>query len=132
MGIDFNTTEEFPPDDTGYGFDNIGDVLTISPLLLEKYFEAAEKIVAKAVPTVAKQMREKTIEGNQLKGEGVNGENLNFYKKANIGYTTKLDTDGDYKITLDLNVRGSFNFDGGKAAVVFKMDGEEKLRREFK
>ena len=37
MGIDYRTEEEFPPDDTGYGFDNIGDVLTVSPLLLEKY-----------------------------------------------------------------------------------------------
>ena len=31
MDVYFNTTEEFPPDDTGYGFDNIGDVLSISP-----------------------------------------------------------------------------------------------------
>ena len=42
MGIDFRTDEEFPADDSGYGFDNIGDVLTISPLLLEKYVQAAE------------------------------------------------------------------------------------------
>src|SRR6266850_7483620 len=34
MGFDFKTDEEFPPDDTGYGFDNIGDVLTMSPMLL--------------------------------------------------------------------------------------------------
>ena len=39
LGYDFKTTEEFPADDTGYGFDNIGDVLSVSPLLLEKYFE---------------------------------------------------------------------------------------------
>ena len=53
MGVDFNTTEEFPPDDTGYGFDTIGDVLSISPLLLEKYIHAAETIVNQSVPTVA-------------------------------------------------------------------------------
>jgi cytochrome c553 len=50
MGIDYDTQTEFPPDDTGYGFDTIGDVLTISPMLLEKYMIAAEKIVALAVP----------------------------------------------------------------------------------
>ena len=49
MGIEFKAAEEFPPDDTGYGFDNIGDVLTVSPLLLEKYMQAAETIVAVAV-----------------------------------------------------------------------------------
>ncbi len=52
MGVDFDTTAEFPPDDTGHGFDNIGDVLTLSPLLLEKYLAAARAIVMQAVPTV--------------------------------------------------------------------------------
>ncbi len=50
MGVDFDVAAEFPPDDSGFGFDNIGDVLTLSPLLLEKYISAAETIVAKAVP----------------------------------------------------------------------------------
>ena len=36
IGVDYDTTSEFPPDDTGSGFDNNGDVLTISPLLLEE------------------------------------------------------------------------------------------------
>jgi hypothetical protein len=47
----FKSEEELPPDDTGYGFDNIGDVLSISPLLMEKYMQAAEKIVAGSVLT---------------------------------------------------------------------------------
>jgi hypothetical protein len=34
-GIRLQHLEEFPPDDTGYGFDTVGDVLTVSPLLLE-------------------------------------------------------------------------------------------------
>lgn len=131
MGVNFNTTEEFPPDDTGYGFDNIGDVLTISPLLLEKYFEAAQKIVTEAVPIVARAMPVKSREGERFKGEGITGEKLDFYKPANVAYSTKLPTDGDYKITLDLNVRGAFNFDPARANVVFKIDGQEKLRKEF-
>lgn len=45
LGVEFDTAGEFPADDTGYGFDNIGDVLTMSPLLLEKYVVAAEAIV---------------------------------------------------------------------------------------
>src|SRR6187399_1801499 len=59
MGIDFKADEEFPPDDTGYGFDNIGDVLTVSPMLLEKYLAAARTIVSQAVPVVGKTMPEK-------------------------------------------------------------------------
>ena len=50
LGVDFDARGEFPPDDTGHGFDNIGEVLTISPMLLEKYLVAAEKIIGQAVP----------------------------------------------------------------------------------
>jgi hypothetical protein len=50
MGIDFDAWREFPADDAGYGFDNVADVLTISPLLMEKYLHAAETIVDEAVP----------------------------------------------------------------------------------
>jgi hypothetical protein len=50
MGVDYNTSDEFPADDSGYGFDNIGDVLSVSPLLMEKYLQAAQTIVQDAVP----------------------------------------------------------------------------------
>src|SRR5262249_29298237 len=48
-GIDFQPAEDFPSDDIGYGFDNIGDVLSLSPVLMERYFTAAESVVQRAV-----------------------------------------------------------------------------------
>jgi hypothetical protein len=51
MGVDYDTSDEFPADDSGYGFDNVGDAMSMSPLLMEKYLDAAEAIVAEAVPT---------------------------------------------------------------------------------
>jgi len=47
--VDYLPANDFPADDTGYGFDNIGDVLSMSPLLMEKYLEAAETIASAAV-----------------------------------------------------------------------------------
>src|SRR5262245_24970164 len=44
LGVEFQTNQEFPTDDSGEGFDNLADVLTISPLLAEKYLGAAERI----------------------------------------------------------------------------------------
>jgi len=52
VGIDFNPAEDFPSDDVGYGFDNIGDVLTLPPVLLERYLAAAETIMARAITPV--------------------------------------------------------------------------------
>lgn len=49
LGADFDPTENFPADDVGHGFDNIGDVLSMSPLLMERYLEAAEAIATRVI-----------------------------------------------------------------------------------
>ncbi len=46
-GVDYEPAKGFPGDDVGYGFDNIGDVLSLPPLLMEKYLDAAEVISAR-------------------------------------------------------------------------------------
>jgi len=56
VGVDFKPADDFPSDDVGYGFDNIGDVLSMPPILLEKYLSAAEKILDKAI-AVPKQIK---------------------------------------------------------------------------
>ncbi len=61
LGVDFDPTENFPDDDVGHGFDNIADVLSMSPLLMERYLEAAEAIVTRVIlvnpPRPAKHYR---------------------------------------------------------------------------
>src|SRR6185312_2806430 len=49
LGVEFRAEKSFPTDDLGNGFDNIGDVLTISPVLMEKYLQAAGRIASRAV-----------------------------------------------------------------------------------
>ena len=49
LGADFDPTANFPADDVGHGFDNIGDVLTMSPLLMERYLDAAEAIATRVI-----------------------------------------------------------------------------------
>jgi hypothetical protein len=44
LGVNLRPADAFPHDDAGYGFDNIGDVLSVSPVLLEKYLKAAESV----------------------------------------------------------------------------------------
>ena len=50
-GVDYQASDGFPGDDVGYGFDNIGDVLSMPPLLVEKYLDAAESITGLAIYT---------------------------------------------------------------------------------
>jgi cytochrome c553 len=50
IGVHFEPAADFPADDSGFGFDNIGDALSVSPILMEKYLAAAKKIAGEAIP----------------------------------------------------------------------------------
>src|SRR5262249_47781859 len=49
LGVDFRPADDFPQDTPGHGFDNIAGTLSISPVLMEKYLMAAEKVARTAV-----------------------------------------------------------------------------------
>jgi hypothetical protein len=49
LGVGLDVDAILPPDDTGYGFDNIGDTLSLSPAHLERYFDAAEQALDLAI-----------------------------------------------------------------------------------
>ena len=49
LGVDLRPADDFPQDDSGFGFDNIGTVLSLSPVLMEKYMVTAEKLVHTAL-----------------------------------------------------------------------------------
>ena len=49
LGVNFRADRDFPADDSSYGFDNIGEALTVSPVLIEKYLKAAETIASAAI-----------------------------------------------------------------------------------
>ncbi|HEU0119573.1 MAG TPA: DUF1592 domain-containing protein [Bryobacteraceae bacterium] len=49
LAVDIRPADEFPNDEAAFGFDNIGDALTLSPVLLEKYLYAAERAVRTAI-----------------------------------------------------------------------------------
>lgn len=44
LAVDFRPADGFPADDSGYGFDNIADVLSLPPMLMEKYLSAAGRV----------------------------------------------------------------------------------------
>jgi hypothetical protein len=49
LGLDLHLAENFPPDDIGFGFDNVGSALNISPAHVEMYLDAAELALQKAI-----------------------------------------------------------------------------------
>ena len=98
LGINFRPADDFPADDSGYGFDNIGDVLSISPVLVEKYMAAAEVIAEKAI--VAEQHLEPALE-KYLAPRAAEDKGLIEYSwEGSIEVTHEFPRDADYVIEV--------------------------------
>jgi mono/diheme cytochrome c family protein len=134
FGVDFDVTEAFPTDDSGYGFDNIGDVLTISPILLEKYLDAARDISDKVVNSGEARIPTIWVSGDDFKDKAnpkVSPNHLNFSEPNTVAVTRDIKHPGPYKITLDLAVEGSKDATVHAATAVLKVDGKEIERRDL-
>ena len=141
IGVDFDTTKEFPTDDSGFGFDNIADALTVSPLLLEKYVNAARAIVEQAVPTVPRIPMEKQLDapalsaGNEPSMVSKAGQLiLPYYKAAAPMHALQVEKSGKHRLTLNVAAADNFRdniFDYNKCRLVIKVDGDVVLEREF-
>ena len=140
VGVDFDTQDEFPPDDTGYGFDNIGDVLTISPMLLEKYLVASEKIIGLTVPVVSGVLPEQVISGREFRtgaNDPVKSSGplfLSYYAHWSATNIFNAPYAGQYRLNLDLAISEK-NVDDmpdyNKCQLTFCVDGKEMFSQEF-
>lgn len=70
IGVDFEPAADFPSDDVGNGFDNQGAVLTLPPLLMEKYLDAAEAITSKAIVSDFSSLLTVRKDGGSLPSRG--------------------------------------------------------------
>lgn len=72
LGVSVRPADDFPSDDVGYGFDNIGDVLSISPLLMEKYLAAARNVAQAAIVAPEDRASVTTVRfsASRLTGDG--------------------------------------------------------------
>ena len=106
FGQDLRPADDFPVDDSGYGFDNIGDVLTVSPVLLEKYLSAAGRVARSVIvaerkipPAAVRRLTAPRAEGatQSIGGEG----DIAYSPEGRLDASFELPANGDYE--LDLN-----------------------------
>ena len=94
FGIDVRVAADFPSDDVGYGFDNIGDVLSMPPVLFERALEAAEKVARAAI--VTGEIESAPVQrgaGGTLGSEGEIGQDFDF--PAEGEYLFRANASGD-------------------------------------
>jgi mono/diheme cytochrome c family protein len=125
VGIDFHPADDFPSDDVGYGFDNIGDVLTLSPLLMEKYLAAAEAITERAIvadgPSAGPLRRWEAKDLETAGGSSFGGTGRMLASSGEIGVSYEAPRDGDYLLRAR-----AFGQQAGlePARMAFKLDGK--------
>ncbi len=115
LAVEFQAEKTFPTDDSGYGFDNIGTVLTVSPLLMSKYMNAAQRIATRAMGT---EPLPKPIE---IERSGRN-KAITRLDRSTVETTFRVDFDGDYNIRFGL--QGERAADAKPVTLAFWIDGK--------
>jgi mono/diheme cytochrome c family protein len=115
LGVSARPADEFPVDDSGYGFDNIGDVLTLSPLLMEKYIAAARKLSQLAVygeevppkPTVLAVLLPK--KGPEISVGSSGGLILPYSMRGTMYLSYVFPVDAEYEFRVRVNNHRDMN-----------------------
>ncbi len=103
LALEVDVSELLPSDDAGYGFDNIGDVLTVSPSLLEKYLLAAGKISRAAVGDTTMPPAYQTYDiPHALKQDDRMGEDMPIGSRGGALVNHYFPVDGEYEISVGL------------------------------
>jgi cytochrome c551/c552 len=103
--LDVDPGAQLPVDDSGYGFDNIGSVLSVSPALFDRYLSVARKISRQAVGDPTLKPSEETFEprrpgktpermSDDLPFNSAGGISISHYFPLDAEYVFKLRTGG--------------------------------------
>jgi Protein of unknown function (DUF1592)/Protein of unknown function (DUF1588)/Protein of unknown function (DUF1587)/Protein of unknown function (DUF1585)/Protein of unknown function (DUF1595)/Ca-dependent carbohydrate-binding module xylan-binding len=97
LGVNSRPADEFPEDDTGYGFDNIGDVLALPPILMERYLIAADRVLSQAIPAGPRKAEKMVFRGPDLHGVGLPAKEARMLAFNGETHTEYLaPADGEY------------------------------------
>jgi hypothetical protein len=109
LAIEVDVADLLPADDIGYGFDNIGDVLNVSPLLLERYLSAAGKISRLAVGDTSLPPSYQTyIIPHGLSQVDRMSEDMPLGSRGGSAVHHLFPVDGEYEISIGLQ-RGRYD-----------------------
>ena len=133
-GVDFNAEVVFPPDDTGFGFDNVSEAMSLSPMLIEKYFQAAKSIVEEAVPKSTWTMASSKWKGKDfLSADGSrNATNIRHDQPLTVQKSFEIKHPGEYRIVVREKLDGSFDFHPGRYQITCSLDGKKLYSAENK
>ena len=121
LGLEVDASDLLPADDAAFGFDNIGEMLTVSPVLLERYFSAANKVSRFAVGDTALALGSGFFPVSQLLLQDDRmSEDLPFGSRGGAAVRHYFPADGEYVFTVQFGgaprVAADVRIDGTRVA----------------
>ena len=100
LALDVDVSALLPPDDSAAGFDNIADVLTVSPALIEGYIAAAAKISRLALgdPSIGLDRAVYRVPGDLSQDVHLDGLPLGTRGGIIVRHTFPLDAEYDLQV----------------------------------
>ncbi|MBI1348970.1 DUF1592 domain-containing protein [bacterium] len=134
FGISFNTEDVFPADDSGYGFDNIGDVLSLSPLQVEKYLEAARMITNKAIPMEGPHVPTISVYPDNFrdpKNEKLSAKLIPIADVVNLERKQWIEHAGPYDVRISYRLTGAEEATKHTGELVVQVDDREVSKKDL-
>jgi mono/diheme cytochrome c family protein len=124
LAVDIRPGMSLPIDDSGYGFDNIGEVLSLSPSLLEKYLKAANRVSRLAVGDPGIKPTEDRYQMKRLGNRNErNSDDLPFYSRGGFSIQHYFPLDAEYLIRVKTQ-----NYDDGPRYFELRLPVKAGLR----
>lgn len=121
IGIDLRPADDFPLDDVSEGFDTLGDVLSLPPLLLERCVDAADRILDHAIVADGPApVLEKKVEGAALAKDGVKDGVLDMPFERDVSTRISVPAGGRYEVRIRASQKKGLD---GAAMMVVYVDG---------
>ncbi|HEY6362610.1 MAG TPA: DUF1592 domain-containing protein [Vicinamibacterales bacterium] len=144
LAVEVQSESLLPADDSRFGFDNIGSMLTLSPLLAERYLAAARQVrrLTLGDPALRPTLELYDVSKDLIQEDRV-GEELPFGSRGGIAVRHHFPADGEYFFTVRLQrnsreyIRGmqephdlDVRLDGARIGR-FTIGGERRGRSSF-
>ncbi len=101
LGVQVDVNSILPADDTADGFDNIANVLKVSPSFLEQYISAARLATAKAIGNPAARPISVSLRPPTGADQGIHVEGLPLGTRGGFVSEYTFPADGEYEFTIN-------------------------------
>jgi mono/diheme cytochrome c family protein len=119
LAVHIDAAADFPPDPYAYGFDNIGDALSLSPALTEMYLKAAQRTARAAIPLTPPET-----------GVSIKYDAFSIRQKGHM----HIQTVHPFPVEADYNLRMAWEEQvpvGTRMTAHLFLDGKEVAKRTF-